>query len=140
MSALDAQLAPHQNTPEAKERLVRFFNSPDRVAFALGQNVLPRPGVDFQYTDVTPQLIVGVVQYATKRTLYDFAEANLFGPMQFENAEWMHEDAAAFDNGSYGLRLRPVDMQKFGILYLNEGCWEGRRLISSAWVKTSFTP
>ena len=52
----------------------------------------------------------------------------------------MHEDASGIDNGAYGLRLRPVDMQKFGILYLNEGRWDGRQLISSDWVRRSFSP
>jgi hypothetical protein len=60
--------------------------------------------------------------------------------MGFENEEWMHQDSAGYDNGSFGLRLRPIDMQKFGILFLNQGCWGGRQLISKEWVATSFTP
>ncbi len=78
----------------------------------------------------------GIVQYATNQSLLDFAKAALFDPMGFQNEEWMHQDRAGFDNASYGLRLRPVDMQKFGILFLNEGCWDGQQLLSKAWVST----
>jgi CubicO group peptidase (beta-lactamase class C family) len=52
----------------------------------------------------------------------------------------MHEDAAGIDNGAYGLRLRPIDMQKFGVLYLRHGSWNGTQVISDAWTRTSFTP
>jgi CubicO group peptidase (beta-lactamase class C family) len=73
-------------------------------------------------------------------SLLDFANQTLFQPMDFQNQEWMHEDSAGIDNGAFGLRLRPVDMQKFGILYLNDGCWNGKQLLSKKWIETSFTP
>jgi CubicO group peptidase (beta-lactamase class C family) len=85
-------------------------------------------------------LATGLIQYATKKTALEFAEQRLFKPMDFANYEWMHQDPAGVDNGGYGLRLRPVDMQKFGLLYLNRGVWRERRLISERWVETSFTP
>ena len=52
----------------------------------------------------------------------------------------MHEDPAGIDNGAYGRRLRPVDMQKFGLLYLNGGCWEDQQLLPRDWVQLSFEP
>jgi CubicO group peptidase (beta-lactamase class C family) len=140
MSALDAPIYPHLDTVEAKKRDTDFFKSPNRVAFALQQKLLRRPGFDFQYTDVTPPLAAGAVEYNAKTTLLQLANQTLFGPMDFKNQEWMHEDKAGIDNASYGLRVRPVDMQKFGLLFLNNGRWEGKQLLSSAWVATSFTP
>ncbi len=139
MSALDAQVPPHENTQAARDRQQQFWQASSRFAFALRQPVLPNPGENFQYTDITPMIATGIVQHATGMSLFDFAQQTLFGPMGFRNAEWMHQDPSGYDNGSYGLRLRPVDMQKFGILFLAKGCWEGRQLLSRAWVKTSFT-
>jgi CubicO group peptidase (beta-lactamase class C family) len=55
------------------------------------------------------------------------------------NYEWMHQDPSGIDNGGYGLRLRPIDMQKFGVLYLNGGVWRGEPLISRSWVERSFS-
>ena len=60
--------------------------------------------------------------------------------MDFRNAEWMHTDSTGINNPSYGLRLRPIDMQKFGLLYLNEGCWKNKQLLSRDWVRQSFVP
>ncbi|MGA3067416.1 MAG: serine hydrolase [Tepidisphaeraceae bacterium] len=138
MSALDAPVAPHQMTPDAIKRDQDYFNAPNRTIFALTQKVFPNPGKDFLYTDVTCALAAGAVQCATHQSLFDFANTALFGPMDFKNQEWMHQDYAAIDNGAYGLRLRPIDMQKFGVLFLNQGNWNGQQLLSSDWVHESF--
>jgi CubicO group peptidase (beta-lactamase class C family) len=140
MSALNAPVVPHDPSPEAKQRFQEWFESKNRVRYALTQPLLSNPGTDFLYTDITPSLAAGVVEYATHQTLFDFANENLFEPMQFANQEWMHEDPSGIDNGAYGLRLRPIDMQKFGNLFLNDGCWNGQQLISSKWIEQSFTP
>jgi len=73
------------------------------------------------------------VQLATHETLLDFGTQALFDPMGFENEQWMHLDSAGYDNASYGLRLRPIDVQKFGMLFLNNGCWSGQQLIWNEW-------
>jgi CubicO group peptidase (beta-lactamase class C family) len=140
MSALDAQVPPHRSLPEDVARQKAFFASPNRLQFALSQALLPEPGVSFQYTDITPQLASGIITHASKMTALEYANARLFGPLEFRNQEWMHQDRAGIDNGAYGLRLRPIDMLKFGHLYLNEGVWNGRPIVPKEWVKTSFTP
>lgn len=140
MSALDAPVPPHEKTDDARARQTAFLASDNRARFALGQRILPDPGASFLYTDVTPSLAGAAVTYAAHQTLFEFASAHLFGPLGFRNAEWMHEDAAGIDNAAYGLRMRPIDMQKLGVLYLRGGDWNGRRVLSDAWVKQSFDP
>jgi hypothetical protein len=36
-----------------------------------------------------------------------------------------------------GLKMKPRDMLKFGLLYLNEGTWQGKQIISKDWIKNS---
>jgi CubicO group peptidase (beta-lactamase class C family) len=139
MSALDANEPPHDTSPAAVARGKAFWAAPNRVVFALTQPLLPNPGSSYQYNDVTPMVVGGAVQYATGMRLFDFANEALFGPMGFKNAEWMHEDPTGLDLASYGLRLRPVDMQKLGILFMNRGRWGDRQLLSREWVDTSWT-
>jgi len=139
MSALDAPDPPRVTTPEATARHLRFRTAPNRLKFALEQPLLASPGHAYQYNDVTPMLAVGLVQYAAGTTALGFAEDTLFGPMQFRNYEWMHQDRSGLDLGGFGLRLRPIDMQKFGVLYLSGGMWRGRALISREWVERSFS-
>ncbi len=140
MSALDADEPPHSLTPEDVQRGKDFTASKNRTAFALTQKTLPTPGSSFQYNDITPQLVTGMIEYATKETALQFAQDTLFGPLGFRNQEWTGQDATGIDNGAYGLRLRPLDMQKFGILYLRGGKWNAKQLVSKAWVDLSFQP
>jgi CubicO group peptidase (beta-lactamase class C family) len=140
MSALDAPDPPRSFTPEAMARLAAFQRSPSRVRFALTQALLPSPGADYQYNDVTPMLASGALHCAVRATAFDYAVARLFDPMGFRNFEWMRQDPSSADNGGYGLRLRPIDMQKFGVLFLRHGDWNGRQLVPRAWVDRSFTP
>jgi CubicO group peptidase (beta-lactamase class C family) len=140
MSALDAPDPPRVTTPEAVARHQRFRTAPNRLKFALEQPLLATPGRDYQYNDVTPMLAVGVLQYAARTTALDFAEEALFRPLGFRNYEWMHQDRSGIDLGGFGLRLRPIDMQKFGVLYLNGGTWRGHSLISRGWIERSFIP
>ncbi len=137
MAAIDAPDPPRHTDPEALALQRRFFQAPDRVAFVLTRPVLAEP---FQYNDETPMLASGVIRQATGKDVFSFAEEALFGPLGFRNEEWMHRDASGNENGGYGLRLRPVDLQKLGILYLQKGRWNGRQLISREWIERSFTP
>jgi CubicO group peptidase (beta-lactamase class C family) len=140
MSALDAPVWPHEHTSDARARLDEFLAASNRVRFALAEPLLPSPGRSFQYTDVTPLLAIGAVEYAAHESGFDFAREVLFDPLAFRGEEWMHSDASGTDNGAYGLRLRPIDMQKLGVLYLHHGEWNGRQVVSRAWVEQSFTP
>jgi CubicO group peptidase (beta-lactamase class C family) len=140
MSALDAPIPPHDRSDAAQERQRLFGASPNRAMFALSQPLLPEPGASFQFTDITSMIATGILEYGTKTTALEFAEDALFRPMEFRNYEWMHQDKAGIDNGAYGLRLRPIDMQKFGMLYLSHGLWAGTRLLSSDWTLRSFSP
>jgi CubicO group peptidase (beta-lactamase class C family) len=140
MSALDAPVPPHDHSPEAKERQRRFVDAPNRATFALGQPLLEAPGQTYQFTDVTPLIASGLLEYTSRKTSLELAEEALFGPMGFRNYEWMHQDPAGVDNGAYGLRVRPIDLVKLGVLYLQEGVWEEKRLVSRAWTRDALTP
>lgn len=140
MSALDALVPPHQQTAEAEQRNHNFHAASNRAHFALTQNLLPNLGQDFQYQDITPSLAIGMVAAASGKNSWEFARENLFDPMGFINVEWMHPDPSGLDLGAYGLRMRPIDMQKFGILFLDKGVFDGKRLLSKEWIDLVYEP
>ena len=65
--------------------------------------------------------------------LAEFANANLFYPMQITDAVWARTPTGLPVGGS-GLFLRPRDLAKFGQLYLDNGNWQGQQLISADWI------
>lgn len=140
MSALNAPLSPHQKTEEATRRGREFWQSSDRFAFAMSQKRLMEPGRDFFYSDITTAITGGVIQNATGQTLLRYANDKLFKPLGFRNADWMHQDGKGQEMAGYGLRLRPIDMQKYGNLFLNAGCWNGVQIVPRSWVRDSLAP
>ncbi len=139
MQGLDAPDPPRLRTPEATARYEKFWLAPSRLKVALQQPLLSDQ-TPFQYNDCTPTLAIGALHEATKKSALEFAEEALFKPLGFRHYEWMHRDPSGLESGGYGLRLRPIDMQKLGLLYLNGGVWRGRRLISQSWIDRSFEP
>jgi CubicO group peptidase (beta-lactamase class C family) len=140
MSALDALVPPHDKSARAALRGTRFIGARNRLVFALDEDVLQSPGSVHQYNDVTPALASSALSYASGQSAFDFARKNLFEPLGFRNAEWMHQDGTGIDMGGYGLRLRPIDMQKWGALLVNRGLWGGRRIISEEWIAKAAEP
>jgi CubicO group peptidase (beta-lactamase class C family) len=140
MSAIDARDPPRSTTARARALQQAYLQSPDRLGFVLKLPLLPELGRSFQYNDYTPVIASGAIREATGKGAREFAEETLFRPMGFRNFEWMHRDPSGTENGAYGLRLRPIDMQKFGNLYLRGGMWNRRQLLSRETVERSFTP
>lgn len=46
-------------------------------------------------------------------------------------------DPKGTNTAGWGLTLTPLDMEKIGQLYLNEGLWNGKRILSAKWIKDS---
>lgn len=48
--------------------------------------------------------------------------------------------ASGDPSASWGLRLSPRDLAKIGQLVLDEGVWQGRRIVSADWVREMIRP
>lgn len=65
-----------------------------------------------------------------------FAGKHLFEPLCINDIEW-ETSPQGVKIGWGEMRLTPHDMAKFGWLYLNEGRWGKKQILSSQWVKDS---
>jgi len=78
------------------------------------------------------------VQQVTGEKAADFARQVLFEPLGINEFKWHELQGQSLT--SDGLKLRPADMLKFGQLYLNSGCYNGKQLISADWIADSTEP
>lgn len=97
------------------------------------------PGTMFTYNTAGTNAIGQAVQNAVGMPLDEFANQNLFLPMQITTADWAKTPTNLPIGGS-GLFLRTRDLAKFGQLYLNNGEWQGQQIISPEWIAASVTP
>ena len=96
-----------------------------------------RPGEVFGYADEGAHLVSAILERATGMPVARYARTRLFEPLGIgaEPATTWPLDPQGLATGHSGLRLRPADLARIGQLYLDEGWWQGRRLLPADWVR-----
>jgi CubicO group peptidase (beta-lactamase class C family) len=94
------------------------------------------PGTRFHYSNLTSNWLGIIVDRACGMNLKTFAQEHLFLPLGVEAGEW-GQDAEGHNNGCGDLHLSARDAAKFGLLYLNEGEYQGNQVIPTDWVRDS---
>jgi CubicO group peptidase (beta-lactamase class C family) len=110
----------------------------DWVQAALDRGMVREPGVVFCYDSPGMHLLSAILQQATGMTALDFARQNLFAPLGIHDVVW-DSDPQGLSRGWGDLHLKPGDAAKIGYLWLNNGVWEGKQIVSASWVQDSVT-
>jgi CubicO group peptidase (beta-lactamase class C family) len=95
------------------------------------------PGTKFQYSNLTSHWLGIIVARATGTDLMSFGEEHLFSPLQVEPGEDWNRDVDGYYIGCGDIQFTARDMAKFGLLYLNDGEYEGKMIIPAEWVRDS---
>lgn len=119
--------------------LAEMHNAPDWVQFVLDRKVVWEPGTYFVYCSPAIHLLSPILQQATGMSASDFARQYLFEPLSIYDFIWP-TDPQGYSTGSGDLKLHPHDLAKLGYLWLNQGVWEGKQIISREWVENSVKP
>jgi len=110
--------------------------SSDWIKFVLDRDVSDPPGSRYIYNNGLTILLGEIVRKSTGMDADKFAENNLFAPLGINDFDW-HKGPKGVLNTAGGLSLKPRDMAKIGYLYLHNGQWNGRQIVSQKWVKES---
>ncbi|WP_221390536.1 serine hydrolase [Dyadobacter sp. NIV53] len=99
----------------------------------LAQPVEHEPGTFFVYNSGATYMLSAIIQKLTGKTLLEYLTPRLFNPLNIEGADW-EVDPNGINTGGWGLRVKTEDIAKFGQMYLQKGMWNGKRILSEAWV------
>jgi CubicO group peptidase (beta-lactamase class C family) len=102
----------------------------------LATNVEYKPGTHFLYNSAGSYVLGAIVQKVSGTTLEDFLRPRLFEPLGMEAPLWAKSQEGV-NLGDGGISLRTEDLAKFGLLYLQKGVWNGKRLLSGEWVEAA---
>jgi CubicO group peptidase (beta-lactamase class C family) len=106
----------------------------DWISYALDLPMRTTPGTEFAYCSSGMHLLSAIMIQATGQPMEAYAAARLFKPLGIKQWYWP-ADPAGNSTGWGELQLYPRDMAKIGLLYLYQGQWEGKQIISRGWIK-----
>jgi hypothetical protein len=134
-SGLDCDISNDKS--EGNETKMSYSN--DWVKFMLDLPMIDTAGGKGMYCSGNVIVAGRIIEKATKQPLPEFAKQNLFAPLGITNFKWNFKPDISSAETFCQLYLCPRDMAKFGLLFLNNGNWNGKQIISSDWVKQSLT-
>ena len=117
-----------------------FIKRDDKGGYAATKNLTHAPGTFFQYSSGTTNLISKIIrQTVGDSTYYKFPFEKLFYKIGM-NHMIMEPDASGTFVGSSYSYASARDWARLGLLYLNDGVWNGETILPSGWAKYSVTP
>jgi hypothetical protein len=108
------------------------------IKFALALPMKYAPGEKFGYCSPGYHLLSGIVTAATHQPLAEFGKTNLFDPLGIAGVVWPPDDQGR-THGWGDSHFHPLDFAKFGYLYLHDGQWDGKQIVSAEWIHKSTT-
>lgn len=119
-----------------------LFASPDAAAAAASKGLVCPPGTYWKYASGTSNIVSKVLRRALERGGLDyhrFPREALFGPLSMGTALFETDAAGTFVGSSF-VYAAARDWARLGQLCLQDGVWEGRRLLPEGWVRFVSTP
>lgn len=118
-----------------------LFSLTDTADFARRQGVAHEPGTHWAYTSATTNLLM----WALRQRIDDetawagFPRQALFAPLGMKSAVMEPDPAGTFVGSSF-MFATARDWARLGQLYLQDGVWNGERILPEGWVDFSRAP
>jgi CubicO group peptidase (beta-lactamase class C family) len=111
----------------------------DYYRYTLALSTVRDPGQQAVYCSGQPNLAGGVVSRAAGRPLPELMHELLGGPLQM-GRYYLPLTPTGDAYGGGGVRFTLRDFARIGEMYLREGSWNGRQVLSPEWVRRSTSP
>jgi CubicO group peptidase (beta-lactamase class C family) len=123
---------------DERNDLNQMYFNPDPIRYMLEKPMASVPGEDFFYNSGVTNLLGYILDRKTGIPMADYAGDNLFSPLGITSYEWLgYPNDPQQAVASSLLYMKPRDMAKIGLLFLQKGVWNGKQIVSSEWVTES---
>jgi CubicO group peptidase (beta-lactamase class C family) len=117
-----------------------FIHSDDKAAYAMGRKLKHTPGEHLLYSSGTTNILSKIIRQTVGEEKYHrFPYECLFSRIGMHHAIIEPDASGTFVASSYAF-ASARDWARLGLLYLNDGVWNGQRILPEGWVKYSTTP
>ena len=110
----------------------------DWIQYVIDRPMAQEPGKVWNYSSGGSELLAFVFQQETGQDIARYGEKYLFTPLGMDYF-WKRTPLGLPDTEG-GLYLSITDLAKIGYLYLQDGMWDGKRIVSKEWIKQSLAP
>ncbi len=117
-------------------------NEPDTGAFAAAKPLTGPPDTIWSYSSGTTNIVSAIIRRSVGDTLqdyYTFSQERLFRPLNIRTAVLESDRSGNFVGSSY-LYASARDWARLGQFCLQEGVWNGQRILPEEWMRYLITP
>ncbi|MFQ6037513.1 MAG: serine hydrolase domain-containing protein, partial [Candidatus Aminicenantales bacterium] len=120
---------------------IMLFTKPDTAAFAASFPLEAEPDTRWHYSSGTSNILSRIIRqcFPDDTAYWAFPRKALFNRIGMRTAVFETDASGTFVGASF-LYASARDWARFGLLYLNEGVWEGERILPEGWVEYTTTP
>ena len=116
-----------------------LFNKGDMAGYVASLPVKDKPGSRFYYSSGNSNVLSGIIRTIVgQKDYHAFPYKALFHKIGMHHT-LMEPDASGTFVGSSYIYASARDYARFGLLYLNDGVWNGERILPEGWVKKTTT-
>jgi CubicO group peptidase (beta-lactamase class C family) len=129
-----------ENYAKASEATNMLFKKGDMAAFTAKRPLKYKPGSVFSYSSGNTNILSPIIRQTVGEAQYhSFPAMKLFYKIGMYSAV-IEPDASGTFTGSSYMYATVRDWARFGLLYYNDGVWNGQRILPEGWVKKTSTP
>ena len=104
--------------------------------FLLSRNNLGAQS-EWRYNSALPNLMLKAIDEMVEGNVRDWADENFYQKLGITDYDWQSQPDG-YPEGAARMYIRPRDMLKVGITYLNGGQWNGEQVIPASYVAKCF--
>jgi CubicO group peptidase (beta-lactamase class C family) len=99
-------------------------------------------GKQWHYNNYHPLLLGLILERVTGKSVTAYLQEKLWTPLGMEySGSWsVNGDKNGLEKMESGINARAIDFAKYGRLMLNQGQWQGKQIVSAAWVEQASQP
>ncbi len=116
--------------------LARLWKSDDFGDFVLRRSNAGS-GSEWRYNSALPNLMLKALDEMVDGSVREWADANFYQKLGIRDYKWQSQPDG-YPEGAARMFIRPRDMLKIGITYLNNGRWNDQQVIPASWVSECF--
>lgn len=135
LMAMESGLLFNEDYSDLTDVTRMLYLEPDQAKFAAGQQLTASPGVKFSYSTGSAVLAarLWMNSFASRDEALQFPKTALFAPLGMTSATMETDESGTFSGGSY-LYATPRDWAKLAQMLLQDGVWQGKRLLPEGYV------